>query len=115
MSESRSGGRRRWLTQRAPDLQQSAPEPWWWDYCPKGKRARFQAVSSLKPPNITKSSSLALFVWLEKVRHFFIRMARNVPKVIFSITIVEEYKPSGRFLWEAVILSSQHSAILNTD
>jgi len=42
-------------------------------------------------------------------------MARNVPKVIFSITIVEEYKPSGRFLWEAVILSSQHSAILNTN
>jgi len=46
---------------------------------------------------------------------FFIRMARNVPKVIFSITIVEEYKPSGRFIWEAVILSSQQSAILNTN
>ena len=29
-------------------------------------------------------------------------MTRNVPKVISSITTVEEDQPSGRFIWEAV-------------
>ena len=40
------------------------------------------ATMTARPPKITKCNSLALFVWLEKVRHFFIRMrgpnVRNV-------------------------------------
>src|SRR6185503_16054051 len=40
-SSSKSQNR---LTQHAPKLRQRAPEPWWWDCCPKGQRACFQAV-----------------------------------------------------------------------
>ena len=74
-----------------------------------------ECATTARLPKITKSSSLALFVWLEKSQAFFIRMTRNVPKVIFSITIVEEYKPSGRFIWEAAFspIYLSKNAILN--
>ena len=67
------------------------------------------------PPKLTKKDSLALFAWLEPSQAFFIQMTRNVPKVILLITIVEEYKPSGRFIWEAVfsLLYFSKNAILN--
>jgi len=71
-------------------------------------------TTTARPPKITKSNSLALFAGLEPSQAFFyqdegssLAETTTVPKVIFSITIVEEYKPSGRFLWEAMILGPQ--------